>query len=1035
MTEAHPTFTDLVERSDDPEIRAHVASCPKCRVDARLVAEIFVSDPNTLPEIGEARERMNRARSEASLSISRSVHVEVGEEDEDLEPGRVLDRYTVLSLVGRGGMGTVYQVRHNQLGSIHALKVLHWVSRTVRNRLMREGQAQSRLRHPNVVTVTDVVDVDGVPGLIMEHVDGPSLSELLREQRLPLAEADRLAEGIIRGVDAAHRAGLVHRDLKPANVLLAPGDEGYVPKVADFGLARFAEPSGSAPRLTRSDTPMGTPSYMAPEQIRDASSADARSDVFSLGAVLYELVTGRRAFDGLDVVDIYDRIRTGEYTPPARLVADLPDRMRQTIERALEVDPEQRFSNCREMLSCWQGDADLPPEWTDESAAGVPVEEVIPARERRIGSPVRFGAALVLGLVVGLFVVGGLVDFLLPKDTEVEEPLVGAVPMPDESQVPTERRITARAPEDPILGMDLSPDGEVLVLSDERGIWLQPATRGQPKLVVEGVFHYPQFFPDGERLLAVGKMGEKKGTWSVRPDGTTELLLERGGMETTLSPDGKRLAMADDAGVWVLPLDGGLGTQIRSLGDWDHVLALAWAPSGSYLAVAFESVSLPDAWIEIIAADGSTSRRVLESFELAHFRGSTITWVPPDRLLYASVLERAQPYVVALRAVENATTASVADFEGAPTVHRWTGILPTNLQASADGSQVAYVGVEVEKDTWVMPLDGSEAPRAITREAWSETPTAWTPSGDLLLVSDRSRHARTGKTDWSGDLFVQPLDGSSPKLVARGPVLDFGAEAVGEDLVFTRILLDDEGEAIAREVVLQSPGQPEQELARFEAPANIGFLFEARCADAATAKCAVSEPMGTGARFSLIDLRTGERTGPLLWSDFVWRAWDLSPDGRTLALVRSKPNRIVFHDLVDDTDVERPLGDEKYFYLSWAPTGDRVYLTGVKYGEQGGMRSLVAMDLEGNLEVLYSSKTMLLFAPTPSPDGRTLAFGGTSYDDDVWILGGLAALEPSKAERPGERAIREEVERARRQVEEDRRQMELERKRALEQGR
>ncbi|MBW2257360.1 MAG: serine/threonine protein kinase, partial [Deltaproteobacteria bacterium] len=343
MTDAHPTFTDLVERSNDPDVQDHVASCPKCRVELRLISEIFDSDPTSLPQIGEARERMGRARHEASLSMSSSVHVESGEEDDDLEPGRALERYTVQSLVGRGGMGTVYRVRHNQLGSIHALKVLHWASRTVRNRLMREGQAQSRLRHPNVVTVTDLVDVDGAPGLIMEHVDGPSLSELLRERkRLALPEVDRFAEGIIRGVDAAHRAGLVHRDLKPANVLLAPGDEGYVPKVADFGLARLAETGGSDPRLTRSDTPMGTPSYMAPEQIRDASSADVRSDIFSLGAVLYELVTGRRAFDGLDVVDIYDRIRTGEFTPPERVVDDLPERMRQTIERALEVDPERR---------------------------------------------------------------------------------------------------------------------------------------------------------------------------------------------------------------------------------------------------------------------------------------------------------------------------------------------------------------------------------------------------------------------------------------------------------------------------------------------------------------------------------------------------------------------------------------------------------------------------------------------------------------------------------------------------------------------
>ncbi|MBW1880022.1 MAG: hypothetical protein JRJ84_16795 [Deltaproteobacteria bacterium] len=662
--------------------------------------------------------------------------------------------------------------------------------------------------------------------------------------------------------------------------------------------------------------------------------------------------------------------------------------MRQTIERALEVDPERRFADCREMLACWRGRLDGASDWSaDPATDSIQPEE--PPVERQIGSRVRFGAALVLGVVVGVFLVAALLDFVLPDEAEVAEPLVTGVVPPDVPLVATERRVTARAPEDAVHGMDLSPDGESLVLSDERGIWLRPAGRGEPELLIEGAFHHPQFFPDGQRLLAQGKIGDRKGSWVVHRDGTSELLLERGGMHASLSPDGEHLALVDEEGLWVLPIDGSPGNRIRSLGDWDTVLAIAWSPSGTHVAAAFESVSLPDAWVEIIAADGSSTRRVLESFELAHFRGATLTWVPPDRLLFGFVHERAQPYVVALRAVEDATFAPVSDFEQAPTVHRWTGILPTCMQASADGSRIAYIGVEVEKDTWLLPLDGSEPARVLTREAWNETPTGWTASGDVLLVSDRSHPCRTGKIDASGDLYAQPLDGSPPTLLARGPVLEFGADVVGDDLVFTRIILDEEGEAVARAVIRQVPGEPEQELARFEAPANIGFLFEARCADAATAKCAVSEPVGTGARFSLLDLRTGERTEPLFFSHFIWRGWDLSPDGRTLAIARAHPYRIVFHDLVDGTETERLLDAGKHSYLAWAPTGDKVYLTGATWGEEGSKHSLVAMDLEGNQEILWTSETTLLFAPTPSPDGRYLAFGGTSYDDDVWLLDGL----------------------------------------------
>ena len=144
-------------------------------------------------------------------------------------------RYTVLRLLGAGGMARVYQVRHAELGSLHALKVLRVSSPEIRERLRQEGRVQSRVRHPNIVAVTDVVSVQGAPGLVMEYIGGPSLRDLLDASRLDHRQADGLARGILDGVEAAHRAGLIHRDLKPGNVLLDPVGDRLVPRITDFG--------------------------------------------------------------------------------------------------------------------------------------------------------------------------------------------------------------------------------------------------------------------------------------------------------------------------------------------------------------------------------------------------------------------------------------------------------------------------------------------------------------------------------------------------------------------------------------------------------------------------------------------------------------------------------------------------------------------------------------------------------------------------------------------------------------------------------
>jgi serine/threonine protein kinase/tetratricopeptide (TPR) repeat protein len=253
-------------------------------------------------------------------------------------------------------MAAVYLARHNQLGSLHAIKILTVPTPTVQARLLQEGRAQSTLRHSNVVAVTDLVEIGGSTGLVMEYVEGPSLYRLLQARRLDISHADYLARGILKGVSSAHAHGLVHRDLKPANILIALEEDRLVAKITDFGLTKvLGDLVPKGPNETRAGLPMGTPSYMAPEQIQDASRVDQRADVFALGAILYEMVCGQRAFLGADVVSTYNLIRAGSFTDPLMLAPELPQRMVDTLHEAMQVSPDHRIRDVPSMLDMWRG--------------------------------------------------------------------------------------------------------------------------------------------------------------------------------------------------------------------------------------------------------------------------------------------------------------------------------------------------------------------------------------------------------------------------------------------------------------------------------------------------------------------------------------------------------------------------------------------------------------------------------------------------------------------------------------------------------
>jgi predicted ATPase/predicted Ser/Thr protein kinase len=295
-----------------------------------------------------------------------------------LAAGRVVDgKYVVETRLGVGGMGEVYRARQLALDRAVAIKVLppdpHPESR---RRFEREARAIARLRHAHVVTVHDLGVAAGVgPYLVMEYVDGRTLrDELRRREALPVAEAVALARQVCEGTAAAHAAGVIHRDLKPENVLLEGEGERATAKVADFGIARLAEsPGAGTESLTYTGAVIGTAHYMSPEQCR-GEEADARSDVYAIGCVLYELLSGRPPFQAESVLALLEKHRTEAPVALGELQAEVPADLDRVVVRALAKAPERRWQSAAEL-----GEALASVALGDEIAETAAVETPWPA--------------------------------------------------------------------------------------------------------------------------------------------------------------------------------------------------------------------------------------------------------------------------------------------------------------------------------------------------------------------------------------------------------------------------------------------------------------------------------------------------------------------------------------------------------------------------------------------------------------------------------------------------------------------------------
>ncbi|MFY9550136.1 MAG: protein kinase [Thermoanaerobaculia bacterium] len=675
-----------------------------------------------------------------------------------LAAGTRLGPYEILAPLGAGGMGEVYKARDARLDRMVAIKVLprHLSSSDeVRQRFEREAKAISQFSHPHICALHDVGRDGDVDYLVMELLEGDTLAERLAKGPLPLEQTLRYGAQIADALDKAHRQGIVHRDLKPGNIMLTKTGV----KLLDFGLAK-ALPGESSPGLTTSPTQanvtekgtiLGTFQYMAPEQL-EGKDADARTDVFALGAVLYEMATGKKAFSGSTQASLISAILRDDPVPISQIQPMSPPTLDRVVKACLAKDPEDR----------WQSAGDVGKElrWLSEGSASGPASAVArPARPRRA---LPWAAAALL-LLAALF----LANELRKAHSARPEPVHSFLLSPEKNAF----RLTG----DDAAPVTVSPDGDRVVYGAGGRLWVQSLRTATAAALAgtEGA-RSPFWSPDG-RSIAFFSEGKLRRIDAAGGPVTTicDAPNSRGGSwslsgEIAFTPDIRmgifRVSAAGGSPQPVTRVDPKIHTTHRwpfFLPDGRHFL---------YLATNHNVPRSEQSGIYVASLDGGESRRLVSTFGGAQYASG---W-----LLYC-----ADTSLMAVRFDVRSNTTSGDSIRVFDNVHFDSGVWRGNFSASRNGVlayQVTQAGVggqlawldlaghvlgkvgekseayspeispdgrraavvlgDPANDIWICELERGIRSRLTTGAVATPAPV-WSPDGSEILVSSQAQRS------------------------------------------------------------------------------------------------------------------------------------------------------------------------------------------------------------------------------------------------------------------------------------------------------
>lgn len=671
-----------------------------------------------------------------------------------LEIGRHFGPYEILSFIGEGGMGAVYKARDTRLDRVVALKALPaeaMADPERQRRLVQEAKAASALNHPNIVQVYDIVTAENTDFIVMEYVPGRTLGTLVGRKGLRLEELLRFAIQMADALAAAHRAGIIHRDLKPANVMVT--ESGQI-KLLDFGLAKITSLAGPAAAETEEIAAMGTRiapptqagvilgtlAYMSPEQAQGKAVA-ARSDIFSFGSVLYEMATGRRAFQGDSQVSTLTSILRDEPKLASKVAYGIPRDLEKIITLCLRKDPARRFQHMEDIKT-------LLEELKEESDSGkmvADVPDVSPKSRRRL----YWLVAVVSG--AGLLAASaGLVWWVASRHS------------PRAAQ-----HILTRLTSDSGLTTDpaLSPDGRLVAYASDRSgegnldIWLRQVAGGDPIRLTRHPTDAiePSFSPDGSTLVFQSRRADN-GIYAIPALGGDERLLAMAGKGPRFSPDGRWVAYwwgnpDMDAKLYVVPSTGGPPRQVQS--DFHITAWPLWTPDSKRLLFwgirDSQSDSL-DWWVAPLEGGAPIRTGAAALFRQHGIRRATVipsAWDNGDVIFSAEVGDATNLWRVAVSPTswhvtgEPTRLTSGASREEAPSV-----------AAYGSPPRIAFASLTFNLDVWSLALDANRGkalgqPQRLTQDAAEDIFHSVSADGNHVVFTS----TRSGtQTIWLKDL-------------------------------------------------------------------------------------------------------------------------------------------------------------------------------------------------------------------------------------------------------------------------------------------
>jgi len=886
-----------------------------------------------------------------------------------LTAGMRLGPYEITGALGAGGMGEVYRARDTRLNRDVAIKILPELFASDADRLARferEAQAVAALSHPNILGIhdfgrgpADSLTAGGIAYAVMELLDGETLRDRLSAGALPRRKAVEYGVQIAQGLAAAHDKGIAHRDLKPENLFITREDRV---KILDFGLAKPLDVGSAGATLassgTAAGTVMGTVGYMAPEQVRGAGT-DHRSDIFAFGAVLYEMLAGRRAFIGDSPADTISAILNAEPADLDSVSGGMPPALERIVRRCLEKKPDLRFQSARDLafaLETLTG----PGSGTLAAAAG----DVAPAPS----APPRFMPASLPWIIAALAVIAAAAAWVTAsRAPDREIPWQAFTAITDAAGVET-------AP-------SLSPDGSTVAYATRaQGTWDVYVQRVGGRTAVpvaadpEREESGPAFSPDG-LMIAYYQADTTGGIFVAGATGESARRVTDFGFHPAWSPDGKRIVFSteeitspysrlSESALWVVAAAGGSPVQVTGTSD---AAQPAWSPSGARIAYWSNTGGQRDVYT--IPAGGGTRVAVTDDAALDW----DPTWSPDGRYLYFAS-DRGGSMNIWRMAVDQQS----GEIRGVPES------MTTGVQAwaempvfSKDGARLAFRSGVTATNPIAIPFDPvtlrAGAPVILNNSNSSRRPTDVSRDGRRLALANLGERQE--------DVFISAPDGSGLRRLtddaARDRVPVWSAD--GRSLVFYSnrggkweiwsIGVDGGG---LRKVV----AAPSDVLYPLVSPAGDRLVSSTNRGDAVYMSSLAPGVTAEGNAKKLTGTSVNGHT-------FTATGW--SPDGARLTGYHrnesGRPVTVAVYDL-ETSSISRVF-DASSTYIRWLPDSRRLCFFSL-----GGERLMVLDTASGRMQQVEVTLPLRTDgdAFAISPDGRTILYGGTRSEADIWIV-------------------------------------------------